>query len=76
MSDLDRWTYEEPNEPGDVEFFVVQKPPRKLKGVWRDKKMRADRSPAYLTDHRNEKHVWLRPVTMKHLKKIGLREIK
>jgi hypothetical protein len=75
IQDLDAWVDGEPEQQSPT-FHVVHKPPRKLKGVWRDKKMRADRSPMYLTDYRNERHIWLSPISLKQFKKITRKEVK
>jgi len=68
LAELDAWVEGEP-EQQSPKWRVVHERPRKLKGVWRDKKMRADRSPAYVTNHRSEKHLWLRPRVIHKLRK-------
>ena len=61
-----RLRYERPEEPEDdeaerdVQFYVVQRNPGTVRGVWRDKKMRADRHPLYFNPH-DERALWLSP---------------
>jgi hypothetical protein len=74
LEELNSWVDEEPEQQSPT-FHVVQKPPRKLKGTWRNKKMRADRSPMWITDPRNERHVWLRPISLRQFKKITMKEV-
>jgi hypothetical protein len=44
----------------DVEFYVTHENPGTVRGVWRNKKMRADRHPMYVKPH-DERHLWLSP---------------
>ena len=77
LEELNSWVDEAPEQQGPTPtFHVVQKPPRKLKGVWRNKKMRAARSPMYVTDPRNERHIWLRPISLRQFKKITQKDVR
>jgi hypothetical protein len=61
LAEIDAWVDEEDDvSDTPTQFYITQGRSFTAKGVWRKKKMRADRAPMYVKPH-DERHLWLSP---------------